>query len=60
MVRPRGLVRVAPPQLSFRPAGGIIGRRQGSLLDADQHHAIVELDLCVSALLMSKNGVVFT
>ena len=37
MVRPRRLVRAAPPQLSFRPAGGIIGRRQGSLLDADQH-----------------------
>ena len=38
MVRPRRLVRAAPPQLSFRPAGGYywtsIG---GSLLDADQH-----------------------
>ena len=28
MVRPRGLVRAAPPQLSIRPAGGIIGCRQ--------------------------------
>ena len=37
MVRPRGLVRAAPPQLSFRPAGGaLLGVDRGSLLDADQ------------------------
>ena len=29
MVRPRGLVRAAPPHLSFRPTGVIIGRQMG-------------------------------
>ena len=37
MVRLRGLVRAAPPQLPFRPAGGaLLGVDIGSLLDADQ------------------------
>ena len=39
MVRPRRLVRAAPPQLSFRPAwGALLDVDGGSLLDADQHH----------------------
>ena len=45
MVRPRGLVRAAPPQLSFRPAGGhywtSIGG--GSLLDADQQKILLPI-----------------
>ena len=38
MVRPRRLVRAAPPQLSFRPAWGALLDVDGggSLLDADQ------------------------
>ena len=38
MVRPRRLVRAAPPQLSFCPAGGaLLDVDWGSLLDAVQH-----------------------
>ena len=37
MVRPRRLVRAAPPQLSFRPAGGLLDVDRRSVLDADQH-----------------------
>ena len=36
MVCPRRLVRAAPPQLSFRPAGALLDVDRGSLLDADQ------------------------
>ena len=36
MVRPCGLVRAAPYQLSIRPAGALLDVDRGSLLDADQ------------------------